>query len=41
VIIVNNNSRDDTRAVALDFAATRPYIRVLDEMMQGRGQHRH
>ena len=37
VIIVNNNSRDDTRAVALDFAATRPYIRVLDEMMQGKG----
>ena len=37
LIIVNNNSRDDTRAVALDFAATRPYIRVLDEMTQGKG----
>jgi len=37
LIIVNNNSRDDTRAVALQFAATRPYIRVLDEMTQGKG----
>ena len=37
LIIVNNNSRDDTRAVALRFAATRPYIRVLDEMTQGKG----
>lgn len=37
LIIVNNNSRDDTRAVALQFAASRPYIRVLDEMTQGKG----
>ncbi|HOU42453.1 MAG TPA: glycosyltransferase, partial [Promineifilum sp.] len=37
LILVNNNSRDDTRRIALDFAATRPYIRVLDEMTQGKG----
>ncbi len=37
LILVNNNSRDDTRRVALEFAATRPYIRVLDEMTQGKG----
>lgn len=37
LIIVNNNSRDDTRGVALRFAETRPYIRVLDEMTQGKG----
>ena len=37
LIIVNNNSRDNTRAVALQFAATRPYIRVLDEPAQGKG----
>jgi len=37
LILVNNNSRDETRRVALEFAATRPYIRVLDEMTQGKG----
>ena len=37
LIIVNNNSRDNTREVALQFAATRPYIRVIDEMTQGKG----
>lgn len=37
LILVNNNSRDDTRRIALEFAATRPYIRVLDEMTQGKG----
>lgn len=37
VIIVNNNSTDQTRAIALEFAATRPYIKVLDEMQQGKG----
>lgn len=37
IIIVNNNSRDNTREVALLFAATRPYVRVIDEMNQGKG----
>ena len=37
IILVNNNSRDDTRAIALEFAATRPYLRVLDEPRQGKG----
>jgi glycosyltransferase involved in cell wall biosynthesis len=37
LIIVNNNSRDDTGGIARRFAATRPYIRVLDEPVQGKG----
>ncbi len=37
LIIVNNNSGDNTRAIALEYAATRPYIRVIDEMRQGKG----
>jgi glycosyltransferase involved in cell wall biosynthesis len=37
VILVNNNSRDDTREIALQFAKTRPYLRVLDEPAQGKG----
>jgi glycosyltransferase involved in cell wall biosynthesis len=37
IILVNNNSRDDTRAIGLEFAATRPYLRVLDEPQQGKG----
>jgi glycosyltransferase involved in cell wall biosynthesis len=37
VILVNNNSRDNTRETALTFAATRPYLRVLDETTQGKG----
>jgi len=37
VIIVNNNSRDNTGEIARRFAATRPYIRVLDEPAQGKG----
>lgn len=37
IIIVNNNSSDDTRDKALSFAATRPYLRVIDEMTQGKG----
>jgi len=37
IILVNNNSRDDTRAIALEFAATRPYLRVIDEPRQGKG----
>lgn len=37
IIIVNNNSRDNTREIAQGFATTRPYLRVLDEMAQGKG----
>lgn len=37
IILVNNNSRDNTREIALEFAATRPYLRVIDEMTQGKG----
>jgi glycosyltransferase involved in cell wall biosynthesis len=37
IIVVNNNSRDDTRKIALEFAKTRPYLHVLDEMNQGKG----
>ncbi len=37
IIIVNNNSRDNTRAIADDFAAEFGYIRVLDEPRQGKG----
>ncbi|MEW5988606.1 MAG: dolichyl-phosphate beta-glucosyltransferase [Chloroflexota bacterium] len=37
VLVVNNNSRDDTRAVADGLAAVHPFIRVLDEPAQGKG----
>ncbi len=37
LILVDNNSRDDTRRVAQEFAATRSYIRVLNEPTQGKG----
>jgi glycosyltransferase involved in cell wall biosynthesis len=37
IILVDNNSRDNTREIALEFAATRPYFRVLDEPAQGKG----
>lgn len=37
IILVNNNSRDNTRAIALEFAASHPYLRVLDEPRQGKG----
>jgi dolichyl-phosphate beta-glucosyltransferase len=37
VIIVNNNSRDDTRQIADEFAGRHPFIRVLDEPRQGKG----
>ena len=37
LILVNNNSRDDTHRVAAEFAATREHIRVLDEPVQGKG----
>jgi dolichyl-phosphate beta-glucosyltransferase len=37
VIVVNNNSSDDTRAVATAIASDFPFIRVLDELRQGKG----
>jgi glycosyltransferase involved in cell wall biosynthesis len=37
VIIVNNNSTDNTRQVAESFAARFPFIRVVDEPRQGKG----
>lgn len=37
VIIVNNNSRDDTGQIAREFAAAYPWIKVIDEQTQGKG----
>jgi glycosyltransferase involved in cell wall biosynthesis len=37
VIVVDNNSTDETRAIAATFAAEFPFIRVLDEPIQGKG----
>ncbi len=37
VIVVNNNSRDDTRRIANEFAAQHAYVRVLDQPRQGKG----
>jgi dolichyl-phosphate beta-glucosyltransferase len=37
VIVVNNNSRDNTREVAAGFARTYPYVQVLDQPIQGKG----
>jgi dolichyl-phosphate beta-glucosyltransferase len=37
VIIVNNNSADNTREVAMSFADRYPFIRVMDEPRQGKG----
>lgn len=37
LLIVNNNSSDDTRAIACDFATEFPFVRVLDEPTQGKG----
>lgn len=37
IILVNNNSRDNTREIAQEFAASRPYLHVIDEMTQGKG----
>lgn len=37
IILVNNNSSDNTREIAQAFAASRPYLRVIDEMTQGKG----
>lgn len=37
VLIVNNNSSDDTRAIASEIAEEFPFMRVLDEPRQGKG----
>lgn len=37
IIIVNNNSQDNTREIGRKFAATRPYLHIIDEMTQGKG----
>ena len=37
MIIVNNNSRDDTPHIARDFAAKHAYARAMDEPRQGKG----
>jgi len=37
LLIVNNNSNDDTHAIACDFAGEFPFVKVLDEPHQGKG----
>lgn len=37
VIVVNNNSQDNTREIAEEFAAEFGYIKVIDEPRQGKG----
>ena len=37
VIIVENGSRDNTVAVAQDFAARLPYVRLCQETARGKG----
>jgi len=37
VVIVNNNSKDDTRQIADEFAGRHSFIRVFDEPRQGKG----
>jgi glycosyltransferase involved in cell wall biosynthesis len=37
VLVVNNNSQDDTRQIAMEIAADYPFIQVLDETTQGKG----
>jgi dolichyl-phosphate beta-glucosyltransferase len=37
IVVVNNNSRDNTRAIADEIAAKFPFIRVLNEPIQGKG----
>jgi glycosyltransferase involved in cell wall biosynthesis len=37
VIVVNNNSHDNTREIAQEFTKQYPYMRVLDERRQGKG----
>lgn len=37
VLIVNNNSKDETRQIADEFAARYAYMHVMDEPVQGKG----
>jgi glycosyltransferase involved in cell wall biosynthesis len=37
VIVVNNNSSDNTAEIAQEFAKQYPYMRLLDEQRQGKG----
>jgi dolichyl-phosphate beta-glucosyltransferase len=37
IIVVNNNSSDDTRSIAEEFATEFPFVYVLDEPAQGKG----
>lgn len=37
VLVVNNNSQDNTRAIAQEFADELPFVFVLDEPTQGKG----
>jgi glycosyltransferase involved in cell wall biosynthesis len=37
VLVVNNNSKDDTRQIATRVAASFPFMRILDEPVQGKG----
>lgn len=37
VVVVDNNSSDGTASVTNDFAAERPYVRLLHEPVQGKG----
>lgn len=37
VLVINNNSQDDTGAIATAFAADHAFMRVLDEPRQGKG----
>jgi dolichyl-phosphate beta-glucosyltransferase len=37
VIVVNNNSRDETHEVAAAFARDYPYVQVIDQTVQGKG----
>ena len=37
VIVVNNNSSDNTAAIVQEFAAQLPFVRLLDEPIQGKG----
>jgi len=37
LLVVNNNSKDNTRAIACDFAQEFPFVKVLDEPTQGKG----
>lgn len=37
VLVVNNNSQDQTRAIAQEFADELPFLFVLDEPTQGKG----